>query len=243
MLSSAIAQDSRRLGADLEQFTQRFLFGPLGMQSSIWSEGGREKNFAYGLRTTLQDMARLGLLMLRGGVWSGERLLSAEWIYRMTHPAFEDANTGYGYLTWLNAADHHSFGGIWFAPPADRPQSPGPCAPLSLHRSYPHGLSGAANCNYRAPYSCTQRYDVGVWQAIGLGGQVIQGHPGLDMVIVGHNLMPGNSGLAAPARLWDAVRPAVVQADPRFKGNEKAFCRAYGRNEYAPDLSQAEAPR
>jgi hypothetical protein len=75
-----------------------------------------------------------------------------------------------------------------------------------------------------------------VWQAVGLGGQVIQGHPGLDLVIVAKNLTPGGTGPSAPALLWDAVRPAVIDADPTFAGDEAAFCAVYGSNQYAPDL-------
>jgi hypothetical protein len=75
-----------------------------------------------------------------------------------------------------------------------------------------------------------------VWQAVGLGGQLIQGHPGLDLVLVAHDVTPGQPGLAAPALLWDAVKSAVIAEDPTFHGDERAFCRAYGRNDYAPDL-------
>jgi hypothetical protein len=79
-------------------------------------------------------------------------------------------------------------------------------------------------------------FDVGVWNAVGMGGQVIQGHPGLDMVIVGRDVT-GGTGPAAPAKLWHAVRPAVIAADPTYPGNEQAFCDAYGSNSYAPDLN------
>jgi len=39
----------------------------------------------------------------------------------------------------------------------------------------------------------------------------------------------------APQKLWDAVRPAVIAADPTFAGDATAFCDAYGKNRYAPD--------
>lgn len=236
MLTAAIAQDPGRFGANLEDFTQRHLFHPLGMTASMWSGGSPEKNFAFTWSTTVLDMARLGLLLLNGGVWSGQRLLSEEWVYRMTHPAFEDGNTGYGYLTWLNASSNHHFGGIPGAPFGllQEPASPGPCAPVAVHRSFPHGLSEALDCNYAPPYSCFQEQDVGVWQAVGLGGQVIQGHPGLDLVLVGKDLTPLDSGPAAPARLWDAVLAAVVAGDPVYRGDVPAFCTSYGSNRHAP---------
>ncbi len=241
MLSAAIKQDTARLGTDLEQFTQRFVFGPLGMTQSTWSSGSATKVFAYSWSTTVFDMARLGLLMLDRGVWSGQPVLDAEWIYRMTHPSFEDANTGYGYLTWLNASTNHNFGGIPIGQSGwdgnqTVPRSPGPCAPVSVYPQHPHGLSDSPDCNYSAPYTCAQPYDVGVWNAVGLLGQNIQGHPGLDLVIVVKNLTPNDTGPTSPGILWDAVRPAVIAADPRFAGDEQGFCAAYGANAYAPDL-------
>ena len=46
------------------------------------------------------DQARIGLLMLRGGVWGDRRILSEEWIARMREPC--PLNPQYGYLWWLN---------------------------------------------------------------------------------------------------------------------------------------------
>ncbi len=244
ILTTAIRQDPIGIAPDLERFTQRFLFGPLGMSSSTWTGGDDDKNFAYSWKTTAGDMARLGLLLLHRGVWSGRRVLDAHWVYRMTHPSFEDANTGYGYLTWLNSASNFHYGGILGSPTGlqQGAQLPGPCAPVAVNATFPHGASDSPSCNYRSPATCAQPFDVGVWQAIGLGGQVIQGHPGLDMVIVGRDVTVGpfsgqlGTGNAAPKILWDAIRPAVVAADPTYLGDEPAFCAAYGANEYAPDL-------
>lgn len=236
MLSTAIAQEPGRLGANLEGFTQAFMFAPLGMRESTWSLGAPTKTFAFSWKTTARDMARVGLLILNRGLWNGRRLVASEWTYRMTHPAFESSNTGYGYLTWVNSSSNHHFGGIPFTPIGlqQTPQSPGPCAPVSLHRSYPHGLSTSTDCNYDPPYDCSQMFDVGVWHAQGLEGHVIQGHPGLDMVIVALEL--GGLGPTAPNELWEAVRPAIVDADPTYAGNDAAFCSDYGSNNYAPNL-------
>jgi len=224
IVNAAVQQDPARLGANLEEFTQRFLFAPLGMHESRWSGGTPDKVFAYSWETTVRDMARVGLLMLRDGVWSGERIVDAAWIYKMTHVSFEDANTGYGYLTWLSSASNYTFGehGAKYQGPGD------PCAPVVLYPHYPHGE--APDCNYAAPYTCRQTFDVGVWYAAGLGGQYIVGHRGLDLVLVVKNL--GDVG-AAP--LWNAVRPALVALDPTYRGDEAAFCERYGANAYAPD--------
>ena len=217
VIRTAIAQDPDRFGGDLEEFAQRFLFKPLGMTASVWSGGRPDKILGYSWNTTVREMARIGLLMLNDGVWNGERLLSREWIYRMTHPSFEDSNTSYGYLTWL-------------ANDSDRGISH--CVPPAIHASYPHGLSPAPDCTFSGARSCAQRYDVGVWYGLGLGGQVIMGQRGLDLVIAAKDL--GDAGGAE--LLWNGVRRALVARDPVFHGDETAFCAAYDASDYAPDL-------
>lgn len=249
IMNLALAQDGARLG-DLAQFTQWFLFDKLGMAHSAWPSDTAEKPLGFGWSTDVFDMAKLGQLMLRGGEWNGERLLSSEWVYRMTHPSFEDANTGYGYLTWLNASAGWTIGVSSLLGEEALPElpgvgavNPGPCAPVALHEHYPHGLSTAPDCLYGAVRDCEQQYDVGVWQAVGLLGQVIQGHRGLDMVVVGMDLTKDEGvtedlrNVTSPsAKLWDALRPAVILGDPTYAGDEAAFCAAYGNNAYAPDL-------
>jgi hypothetical protein len=80
--------------------------------------------------------------------------------------------------------------------------------------------------------SCDQEQDVGAWSAQGAGGQFIVGHPALDLVIVAKNY----ANMGGPGGMWNAVRPALVALDPKYKGDDKAFCDAYGNNKYAPDL-------
>ncbi len=218
ILNTAIVQDTTALGANLDEFSKRFLFEPLGMRESTWLDGNPRKIFGWTWASTVRDMARLGLMLLNGGVWNGERVLGEDWVYAMTHPSFEDANVNYGYLTWLKARTN--------------PVLFGECMPAALWNRYPHGsLSGAADCNYAGGVSCDQQHDVGAWSAIGMFGQYIHGHPALDLVIVGKDMGDG----LRPAGLWNAVRPALVALDPLYRGDDDAFCAAYGANAYAPD--------
>ncbi len=222
MVNAAISQDSARLGSGIQQFTQKFLFDALGMTDSSWTGAV----YAYTWSTTLHDMARVGTLMVHRGMWAGKRVLDEGWVYKMTHPSFEDANTGYGYLTWLNARTGSTGpGGAFSGTAADT------CAPPALWSKYPHKVSDAPDCNYNMQ-SCEQEFDVGAWSAQGAGGQFILGHPGLDLVIVAKDY----SGQGGPAGMWNAVRPALVALDPMFKGDEDAFCEAYANSKYAPDI-------
>jgi hypothetical protein len=223
IVNTAILQDPARFGSNIEEFTQRFLFEPVGMRHSTWSGGAPDKNFAFTWSSPLRDMMRLGLLLLNDGFWNGDQILGADWVYRMTHPSFEDASRTYGYLTWLG----------------ERGAVGGSCFPAAIHAEYPHGLSEATDCNGpTTSVPCDQEHDVGVWQANGLNGQFIIGMKGLDMVIVIKDFSQYDGvGIAAhPVLLWPVVRPAVVALDPTYPGDDAAFCEAYEASRYAPDL-------
>jgi CubicO group peptidase (beta-lactamase class C family) len=206
VVDNVVQQDPRRFGASAVEVKDR-LFAKLGFEHSSWDV----EFYGYSWYGSLLDMARLGLLALNGGIYNGERLVDSEYVYNMTHPAFEDGSTRYGYLTWLNG---------------------GTCQPRAIHASYPHGISESSDC---ADGNCDQENDVGIWSAIGAGGQFITGHRGLDMVVVGKNW--GNAG---GEELWDLVLPSVVAGDPKFMGDEEAFCEAYAKGAYAPDLVKWE---
>ena len=232
MVNNVIAQDTTNLTANIQTFTQKFLFTPLGMTKSSWTGAV----YAYTWNTDLYDMAKLGLLLLNWGKWQGNQLLDEEWVYRMTHPSFEDANTGFGYLTWLNSSSN------WESISGGKQQmagTPGTCAPVCVHKKYPHGMASQnTDCNYMAPATCAQKYDVGVFNAEGLGGQLIQGHRGLDIVIVARNAQPGGSGPGTAKMVWTAVQDAVITGDPVYKGDSTMFCKDYGGNNYAPDMHE-----
>lgn len=202
VIDRVVAQDPEAFGADAVEAKDR-LFSTLGMEHSSWDV----ERFGYTWYGSMLDMARLGLVLINGGVYDGQRIADAEYVYNLTHPAFEDGSIQYGYLTWMNGTR---------------------CTPRVIHRSYPHGLSEATDC---ADGNCEQEYDVGVWYAYGADGQYILGHRGLDMVVVGKDWGGGNED-----ELWETVLPSVVEADPRFQGDQEAFCEAYSAGSYAPDL-------
>jgi hypothetical protein len=196
------------------EFMRTEVFAKLGMMSSSWPGG----TIGYGWTSDLEDMGRVGVMLVHDGWYGGERFMEASWVYRMSHPAHEDANTAYGQLAWLsNRGGGASFGGT-----IDE------CAPPAFWPSYPHVGSEAPDCRSNDG-NCTLKHDVGMFDAAGLGGQYIVVHPGLDLVIAGHNAQ-------SAAGLWAAVRPAVVAKDPMYMGDEAAFCAAYGAGDYAPDL-------
>jgi hypothetical protein len=221
------------LGTDAVGFVEREIFDKLGMTSSRWSP---TIGISSGWTANLSDMGKLGTLLLHDGFYGGERLLSREWVYRMSHPAFEDSNTSYGHLSWLNHRGNAAGIGGNITSGANAPQGD-PCAPAAFWPQYPHGISEAPDCRATVG-SCEQQHDVGVFSAQGLNGQFIVMHPGLDLVIAARNFSGGDG----PMGLWRAVRPALVAMDPAFQGDEAAFCAAYGAGNYAPSLPMPRHP-
>jgi CubicO group peptidase (beta-lactamase class C family) len=117
-------------GRDIYDALQTDLAEPIGMQDfdrtrqRKTGDSKMSQYLAYHMILSTRDMARIGLLVLRGGDWDGRQIASREWIRRiaslvtplheMNPPAQRTLGTGmrwgYGYMWW-----------VW-----DAPNSPGP---------------------------------------------------------------------------------------------------------------------
>jgi CubicO group peptidase (beta-lactamase class C family) len=217
--------------ADSVELAQQAIFDVLGMTDTTWPGG----SIGAGMVSTPLDMAKLGELLLRRGRWGDRTVIEETFAYRMTHPSFEDSNTGYGYLTYLNAAEgwHYSTG-----TPDDT------CSPYASWPRYPHApLFEMDDPNGGTPFDVPATHDIGVVWASGAGGQRFVVHRGLDLVFAVRDSVvstdPTDPGLFEGHKsVWAAIRPALVALDPDFAGDEDAFCEAYRRSEHAPDLRE-----
>ncbi len=120
-------------GRDIYDALETELAQPIGMEEFDRSkqqksgDPARSKFLAYHMWLSTRDMARVGLLMLRGGDWNGNQVAPADWVKRITglvtpfhemNPPYQRSLSspgrwGYGYLWW-----------VWDAPNS----SPGPFA-------------------------------------------------------------------------------------------------------------------
>jgi hypothetical protein len=220
------------------------LFKPLGMTRTYW-DGAVASHTLY---SSVLDMAKLGELMLRKGRWGNRQIVSEDYVYRMTHPQVEDIHTGYGYLTWLNAAA--GVANLF------KEKTEPVCSPFAGWKRYSHAPTyEAPNDNGGAPFH-NNRYDDGLFWADGAGGNFTYVHRGLDLVIVtrddeaaqandpeSQERGKNNPGGLEYHRMWRLLRPSLIAMDPRYKGNEAAFCKAYRESTYAPDLFSAWGPK
>ena len=113
--------DFNVLGAVFEKLTGKSVFKaldedlakPLGMQDFVPSRQrmlgfeSQSRFLAYHLFLSARDMARLGLVMLRGGAWNSQQVVPAAWVKESTEPRVPAASVGrggelsYGYLWWI----------------------------------------------------------------------------------------------------------------------------------------------
>ena len=96
---------TRATGLRVPAFTDRYLFGPLGITDYHWpitnSRGSQGLAMTGGgLNLRPRDMAKFGQLYLNQGIWEGERLISEAWIEESTrkHATSDLYGEDFGYL-------------------------------------------------------------------------------------------------------------------------------------------------
>ena len=121
-------------------FANRFLFTPLGIpEHRIHGGSSKEDQFdflmnkhprdnewysdpqgtvtaGWGLTLSAAEMSKIGWMLIDGGLYGGRRILSAEWITRMTAPSIQlgerFGNMQYGYLWYRPHKDSPVFAAV-----------------------------------------------------------------------------------------------------------------------------------
>jgi CubicO group peptidase (beta-lactamase class C family) len=141
-------------GMSPTDFANAYLFGPLGITDVSWGKdsSGLETG-GFGMQMSPRDMATLGQLFLRGGMWNDKQVVPASWVKASfaSHidPMMQSQKrSGYGYLLWLQTHGAVAFQGmngqyIVMAPDQD------------LVVVFTADLSGA---NFQQPYDVFESY-------------------------------------------------------------------------------------
>jgi CubicO group peptidase (beta-lactamase class C family) len=118
---------ARGTGKSLHEFAREKLFDPLGIGPTEWLTDEHGEPFAVsGLRMTPRDLACIGSMMLKGGVWGDRRVVPAQWIVHSTTPMVDiDETRQYGYQWYLSKFgfttstrprwDHSQLERVWYA--------------------------------------------------------------------------------------------------------------------------------
>lgn len=119
-------------GQSVFDFATENLFSPLGIsiKSNVVFKSAKEQRAfnksksisgwvtdqagvntgGWGLTLSPMDMAKIGQLLLDGGMWNGEQIVSTKWIDESTkeHRRWEKMNLPYGYLWWIIDDKEHA---------------------------------------------------------------------------------------------------------------------------------------
>ncbi len=114
MLAAAVVKKS---GVSLTEYLKPRLFDKLGITDVFWEKSpeGIEKG-GWGLYIRPEDVAKIGIMMMNGGVYNGERILDGEYIAAATHtriqPPKEISENGYGFQIWTGG-NYFIFNGMF----------------------------------------------------------------------------------------------------------------------------------
>jgi len=92
----------RACGMNERDITAEYLFKPLEIKYT------KDKDGDYHI--SARDLAKIGLLMLHGGVWNGQQIVSKEYVKAAVSPSDAKNGNEYGYLWWLDDKAYKAVG-------------------------------------------------------------------------------------------------------------------------------------
>ncbi|MFP4003398.1 MAG: serine hydrolase domain-containing protein [Alphaproteobacteria bacterium] len=105
LMSSMLKQ---RTGLHADSYADKYLFVPMGITARRWLRNAEgHPHTGGGLSLSARDMAKFGLLYLRGGKWGERQIVPEAWVRESTraHVRFKKRRfhraTGYGYWWWI----------------------------------------------------------------------------------------------------------------------------------------------
>jgi Beta-lactamase len=104
---------TKATGESALDYARQRLFGPLGISDVFWRQDPQGISMGgYGLFLHPRDMAKLGYLYLRNGLWDGAEIIPPEWVERIRHATIPMgiANLRYANLFWVDPGS-----GVFFA--------------------------------------------------------------------------------------------------------------------------------
>lgn len=94
-------------GITASEYGRKYLFEPLGIKDYIWKSNAGYTIGADGLNLSTRDLAKIGYLCLKQGVWEDKRIISEKWVEKSTSKqaatgeSYRDKPLDYGYGWWL----------------------------------------------------------------------------------------------------------------------------------------------
>jgi CubicO group peptidase (beta-lactamase class C family) len=94
----------KETGQDIDDYGQKYLFAPLGIRHEWKRSYLGVVDTEGGLYLNSSDLAKIGYLYLRGGMWYVQRFVSSEWVKESLTPYFQtdEPPFKYGFKWWLS---------------------------------------------------------------------------------------------------------------------------------------------
>ncbi len=92
-------------GRDIRDYAAEFLFKPLGIADFYWKRTPTGlSDTEGGLYLRAQDLAKIGYLFLKGGLWESKQVVAADWVTASVTPsiAVDGGPVQYGLQWWLS---------------------------------------------------------------------------------------------------------------------------------------------
>ena len=89
------------LGTDLAYFIEERIFAPLGIDRYEYSRSPEGYFYgASGMKLTVNELSRIGLLLYQKGMYNGKRIVSEAYVDEATSVQQDCREGGYGYFIW-----------------------------------------------------------------------------------------------------------------------------------------------
>ncbi|MCL2015545.1 MAG: beta-lactamase family protein [Defluviitaleaceae bacterium] len=105
LLSAVIGKACGGLAWDI---AEEYIYKPLNIVGKAWLAQHNESISYNGDEMTAKNMAKIGRLMLNGGIWEEQQIVSNTFVKDSVMPS--EANSGYGFLWWLSSKGFHARG-------------------------------------------------------------------------------------------------------------------------------------
>ena len=96
----------KKSGKEIDEYLKGKIFAPLEIKGTFWEKCpmGHARG-GWGLYICSEDLGKLAMLLLQGGVWNGDRLLPEDYVNAATSSHFSPPETygdfDYGYQIWI----------------------------------------------------------------------------------------------------------------------------------------------
>lgn len=99
----------RAVGVPFAKYLQEQVWKPLNMEAeafiSLDDTRHRQAKAYGGLVTNVRDLAKIGRLYIKGGIYDGKRIVSKDWIDRSTHASLDNEAYSFGWNNIITRID------------------------------------------------------------------------------------------------------------------------------------------